>query len=157
MPASGAVVIGSQSRFVLQPREEAVDVFYLLDISNNQSVPVNPPAPFAFDMPDGATGTAIMDGSSPQASVKGTPRRRCRAVRAGPHLRAGRRVAAGRGRLDRDRAEAAGQPRRAGGHRQEVGDTTLKSPQLKEQREMPADGEMFIAGDRRRGGRRPAD
>jgi len=55
--ASGPVVIGSQSRFVLQPREEAVDVFYLLDISNNQSVPVNPPAPFAFDMPDGASGT----------------------------------------------------------------------------------------------------
>ena len=29
---------------------------------------VNPPVPFAFDMPDGAVGTAIMEGSSPQAS-----------------------------------------------------------------------------------------
>src|SRR5512141_1609466 len=54
---TGPVVIGDQSRFVLQPREEAVDIFYLLDVSNNQSVPVNPPAPFVFDMPAGATGT----------------------------------------------------------------------------------------------------
>ncbi|HMB79053.1 MAG TPA: hypothetical protein VKI43_03260, partial [Vicinamibacterales bacterium] len=68
---TGAVVIGDQSRFVIQPREEAVDLFVLLDISNDQRVPVNPPAPFVFDMPTAASGTAIMDGSSPQESVKG--------------------------------------------------------------------------------------
>src|SRR3954468_1002799 len=39
---SGTVVIGPQSRIVLQPRDEAVDVFYLLDITNNAGVPVNP-------------------------------------------------------------------------------------------------------------------
>src|SRR5580765_5735751 len=68
---SGAVSIGDQSRFVVQPREEAVDVFYLLDIANNQTVPVNPPTPFVFDLPSGASGSAIMDGASPKASVKG--------------------------------------------------------------------------------------
>src|SRR5882757_6335535 len=68
---TGTVSIGEQSRFVLQPREEAVDLFYLLDIANNQTVPVNPPAPFVFELPAGASGSTIMDGSSPQASVKG--------------------------------------------------------------------------------------
>src|SRR4051794_2521757 len=53
---TGPVVIGEQSRFVLQPREEAVDVFYLLDIENKQSVAVNPATPFDFEMPDGASG-----------------------------------------------------------------------------------------------------
>ncbi len=116
---SGAVVVGSQSRFVLQPREEGVDVFYLLDISNNQSVPVNPPAPFAFDMPDGATGTTIMDGSSPQASVKGT-----RVTVAGPFapghtfVQVAASLPADDGSIA-DRAKASRQSRRAGGHRQE--------------------------------------
>jgi hypothetical protein len=142
---TGPVVLGSQSRFVLQPREEAVDAFYLFDISNTQSVPVNPPTPFAFDMPDGASGTTIMDGSSPQASVKGT-----RVTVAGPFAPGHTFVQV-----------ATSLPAEGGGIEiaqklpakldelavivKKVGDTTLKSPQLKEQREMPAEGEMFIA------------
>jgi hypothetical protein len=143
---SGAVVVGSQSRFVLQPREEGVDVFYLLDISNTQSVPVNPPTPFAFDMPDGATGTTIMDGSSPQASTKGT-----RVTVAGPFapghtfVQVAASLPADDGsiqiaqRLPANLEELAVIVKK-------VGAITLKSPQLKEQREMPAQGEMFIAG-----------
>ena len=143
---TGAVVVGSQSRFVLQPREEGVDVFYLLDISNNQSVPVNPPAPFAFDMPDGATGTAIMDGSSPQASVKGT-----RVTVAGPFAPGHTFVQVAASLPADDGSIAIAQRLPANLEElavivKKVGDTTLKSPQLKEQREMPAQGEMFIAG-----------
>src|SRR3954462_5895470 len=59
---AGPVSIGEQSRFVLQPRAEAVDAFYLLDIANNQTVPVNPPTPFEFDLPSDAAGATIMDG-----------------------------------------------------------------------------------------------
>jgi hypothetical protein len=144
--AAGSVAIGSQSRFVLQPREEGVDVFYLLDISNTQSVPVNPPAPFAFDMPDGATGTTIMDGSSPQASVKGT-----RVTVAGPFAPGHTFVQVAASLPAEDGSIEIAQKLPANLEElavivKKVGGTTLKSPQLREQREMPAQGEMFIAG-----------
>ena len=67
---SGQVVIGGQTRIIVQPGEETVEVYYLLDIVNNARAPVSPPAEFVFDMPNGATGTGILDGSSPAASVK---------------------------------------------------------------------------------------
>jgi hypothetical protein len=143
---TGAVVIGDQSRFVLQPREESVDVFYLLDIANNQSVPVNPPTAFAFDMPDGASGTAIMDGSSPQASVKGL-----RVTVEGPFapghtfVQVATSLPAEGGTLDIAQKLPANLSQLAIIVKK-LGETTLKSPQLKEQREMPADGEIFIAG-----------
>jgi len=143
---AGAVVVGSQSRFVLQPREEAVDVFYLLDISNTQSVPVNPPAPFAFDMPDGASGTTIMEGSSPQASVKGA-----HVSVAGPFAPGHTFVQVAATLPAEDGSIEIAQKLPANLEElavivKKLGDTSLKSPQLREQREMPAEGEMFIAG-----------
>lgn len=142
---TGPVVIGEQSRFVLQPREEAIELFYLLDIANNQGVPVNPPSPFVFDMPDGASGTAIMDGSSPQASVKGT-----RVTVQGPFAPGHTfvQVAAALPALDGAIDIAQKLPANLDQLAvivKKIGETTLKSPQLKEQREMPADGETFIA------------
>ena len=143
---TGPVVIGEQSRFVMQPREEAVEVFYLLDIANNQTVPVNPPTPFVFDMPPGAIGTAIMDGSSPQASVKGLHvtvqgpfapghtfvQVACELPAPGGWIEIAQRLPANLEQL----AVVV----------KKVGETSVKSPQLKEQREMPADGDVFIAG-----------
>lgn len=142
---TGPVVLGAQSRFVVQPREEAVDLFYLLDIANNQSAAVNPPAPFVFDMPDGALGTAIMDGSSPQASVKGL-----RVTVAGPFapghtlVQVASALPAEGGSIDIAQRMPADLESLAVIVKK-LGDTALKSPQLKEQREMPADGETFIA------------
>src|SRR5207248_1186336 len=71
-PVSGRVAIGGQSRIILEPDDDGVRVYYLLEIVNAARSPVNPPAPFAFDMPSGAVGTTILEGSSPQASVKDT-------------------------------------------------------------------------------------
>ena len=142
---TGAVVIGDQSRFVMQPREEAVELFYLLDISNTQSVPVNPPTPFAFDVPAGAVGTAIMDGSSPQASVKGL-----RVTVQGPFapghtfVQVAYSLPAEDGSIDLAQKLPANLAQLSVIVKK-IGDTTLKSPQLKEQREMPADGDVFIA------------
>src|SRR3954462_3512115 len=143
--ATGEVSIGSQSRFVLQPRDEGVDAFYLLDISNNQSVPVNPPTPFVFDMPDGASGTPIMEGSSPQASVNGA-----HVTVAGPFapghtfVQVATSLPAEDGWIEIAQKLPAKLDELAVVVKK-VGDTTLKSPQLKEQREMPAEGETFIA------------
>jgi hypothetical protein len=142
---TGPVVIGDQSRFVMQPREEAVEVFYLLNITNNQRAPVNPPTPFALDMPAGAIGTAIMDGSSPQASVKGL-----RVTVQGPFapgqtlVQVAFELPAQDGSIDIAQKLPANLGQLAVIVKK-VGETTLKSPQLKEQREMPAEGDVFIA------------
>jgi hypothetical protein len=143
---TGPVVIGDQSRFVMQPREEAVEVFYLLDIANNLTVPVNPPTPFVFDMPTGAIGTAIMDGSSPQASVKGL-----RVTVQGPFapghtfVQVACELPAPGGWIEIAQRLPANLEQLAVVVKK-VGETRVKSPQLKEQREMPADGDVFIAG-----------
>jgi hypothetical protein len=68
---TGPVVLGGETRLVLEPGDEVVDVYYLLDIVNNSSTPVTPATPFRFDMPAGAQGTTLMDGSSPLAKTSG--------------------------------------------------------------------------------------
>src|SRR5438093_3628428 len=45
-PISGQVVLGNQSRIVIEPGDESVQVFYLLDIENSARAPVNIAAPF---------------------------------------------------------------------------------------------------------------
>ncbi len=142
---TGAVEIGDQSRIVMQPREEAVELFYLLDINNRENVPVNPPTPFTFDLPSGATGSAIMDGSSPQASVKGL-----RVTVQGPFapghtfVQVASELPATNGSIDIAQKLPANLTQLSVIVKK-LGETTLKSPQLKEQREMPADGEVYIA------------
>ncbi|MBI3264338.1 MAG: hypothetical protein HYZ58_14475 [Acidobacteria bacterium] len=70
-PVPGLVVLGEQTRFVVEFQEDALQVFYLVDILNNARAPVKTEAPLMFDMPAGATGTTILEGSSPQAVAKG--------------------------------------------------------------------------------------
>jgi hypothetical protein len=68
----GQVVLSSQSRIVMEPGDETVTVYYLLAIVNRAQTPVTPPSVFMFDMPREAIGTAIMEGSTKQASVQDT-------------------------------------------------------------------------------------
>ena len=145
-PSPGRSSSAPQSRIVMQPREEAVDVFYLLDIANSAQRAGEPAGAVRVRHAAGAAWRGIMQGSSPQASVNGAARHRAGAVRAGQHLRAGRVRAAGRER--RASTSRSGSRPRSSISRsssRKSGDTTLRSPQLKEQRELPADGEMFIA------------
>ena len=67
----GSVVIGGESRIVIEPTEETVSVYYILDIVNGATAPVNPEKPFVFTLPASATGTTVIQGSSPLASNKG--------------------------------------------------------------------------------------
>jgi hypothetical protein len=69
---SGQVVLSGETRLVIEPRDEVLDVYYLLDIVNNDRAPVNPSTPFEFDMPKGATSATIMQGSSPLATASGS-------------------------------------------------------------------------------------
>ncbi|MEQ1868414.1 MAG: hypothetical protein ABL961_00125 [Vicinamibacterales bacterium] len=67
----GAVVLAGSSRIVIEPGEETLSVFYILDIVNNASGPVMPPVPFQFDMPAAMLNVGVLPGSSPLASNKG--------------------------------------------------------------------------------------
>ena len=105
-PIAGQVVLGPQSRIVVEPADEAVNVFYLLDISNTSRAPVNPPAPFVFDLPGGRQQCRHHAGLVAAGERQWTARHRGRTVSAGLDVRAGGvRDAAGRrlGRLSRKR------------------------------------------------------
>jgi hypothetical protein len=142
---SGQVIMTDQSRIVMETGDEAVSVFYLLEIENTARVPVNPPTLFAFDVPKEAVGTGIMEGSTPMASLSNR-----RVVVQGPFppgrtfLQVGMSLPAASGAVEIHQvfpANLAGLAVIA----QKTGDATLSSPQIQRQREMPADGRTFIA------------
>jgi hypothetical protein len=126
--------------------DEAAQVFYLLDVANNARVPVNLKTPFVFDLPKGAEGAGIMQGSSPKASVSGGTQ----VTVDGPfppghtYVQVGWQIAAGSGTVDIAQRFPATLEQLAVVVKK-VGGTTLSSPQIKEQRELPAQGETFIA------------
>jgi len=66
----GTVALAGQSRFVLEMADEAIDVYYLLDIVNASSAPVQPKTPLVFDLPVGARGATVLEGSSPQGKAQ---------------------------------------------------------------------------------------
>ena len=66
----GTIVLGGDSRIVIEFADDELEVFYLLDIMNAGSAPVKT-EPLVFEMPAGAQGTGLLEGSSPQATVDG--------------------------------------------------------------------------------------
>lgn len=70
--APGAVYLAGNTRFVFELVDEALQVYYLLDVVNNASAPMNSQQPLIFDMPSGAQSTTILEGSSPQATARGS-------------------------------------------------------------------------------------
>jgi hypothetical protein len=142
---TASLTIGSQSRIVMQPGEDTVEVFYLLDIANNATVAVNPPSPFVFDLPQSAPSGTIMQGSSKQASINGT-RVTVQAPFAPGHtfVEVAFELPGGSGMVDIAQQFPANFEQLAVVVKK-VGETTLSSIQIKEQHELPADGEVFIA------------
>jgi hypothetical protein len=142
---TGAVSIGNQSRFVLEPGDEAVRVFYLLMINNGQSTPVTPPQAFTFDAPADAAGTTILEGSSPLATANGT-----RVTVQGPFppgqtfLQVGYELPSTGGSVQiQQRFPAPLEELNV--VVKKVGDTRLSSGQIRAQQDMAAEGEQFIA------------
>ncbi len=68
----GQVVLGGETRMVIEPGDEVVDLYYMIDIVNNASTPVNTASLFTFDVPKGATPATLFRGSSPLAAATGT-------------------------------------------------------------------------------------
>jgi hypothetical protein len=143
--AAGVVSIGGQTRIIIEPGDETVSVYYLLDIANNAKTPVNPPAAFAFDLPADATGATILEGSSPKASVAGT------SVRVANPFPPGRTLVQAAFQLPAGGASLVVTQRFPANLDQlavvvkKFGDTKLSSPQISRQQDMTTSGETFIA------------
>src|SRR5687767_4812248 len=67
----GVVEIGPESRVVIEFQDDTLTVFYLLEIVNNARTPIDIGGPLLIELPTGAAGASMMQGSSPNASVRG--------------------------------------------------------------------------------------
>ncbi|MSO83997.1 MAG: hypothetical protein EXQ53_12010 [Acidobacteria bacterium] len=70
-PVQGVVVAGPNSRVVMEFRDDTLQVFYVLDILNNARTRVDIGGPLIIDLPSGAGGASVLQGSSPTATVSG--------------------------------------------------------------------------------------
>jgi hypothetical protein len=67
----GVVEIGPESRIILEYQDDNLTVFYLLEIINNARTPIDIGGPLLIQLPTGAAGASMMQGSSPSASALG--------------------------------------------------------------------------------------
>src|SRR3954470_12259971 len=67
----GTVVFGEQSRFVIEVGDDALNVFNILQIVNTAKRPVQTDAPLVFQLPKGAQGVGMIEGSAPNGVAAG--------------------------------------------------------------------------------------
>jgi len=67
----GVVVLAPTSQVVVELQDDRLNVFYMIEVLNTARTPVDPGGPLVFDLPTGAIGAALMDGSSKQGTVIG--------------------------------------------------------------------------------------
>lgn len=68
----GVVVLGGDSRIVLEFNNDSLFAFYLLEIVNSARTRVDIGGPLVLQLPPEAAGAQIREGSSPDAEVDGT-------------------------------------------------------------------------------------
>lgn len=143
---TGIVVLGEQSRFVIELGDGGLNVFNIFEIQNTARTPVQPAVPIVFPLPSGAAHLALLEGSSPLAvaagdrvNVKGPFPPGATLVQfaytmpyTGGSTSITQRVPAGLARL----SVAA----------QKVGAMTMTSQQVAQQRDMSAEGQTYMVG-----------
>lgn len=70
-PVRGSVALSPNTRVLMEFRDDALQVFYVLEILNNARARVDIGGPLIVDLPSGAAGATVLEGSSPAASVSG--------------------------------------------------------------------------------------
>ena len=123
-----------------------MSVFYILEIMNTARAPVNPTAPFLFDVPKAAVNTTILQGSSPLATSTGN------------HIRVGGPFPSGKttvqigldlplsdGALDFQQAFPA-TLESFGVIAKKAGDMKMTSPQIAQQQDTTVEGTPVIIG-----------
>ena len=75
--APGSIVLGGQSRIVLELAEESLEVFCLIDVLNPAASPVTLSAPIVLEAPAGATGESHESHSCHEVGHDGHSKRPC--------------------------------------------------------------------------------
>jgi hypothetical protein len=70
-PVKGIVVFGGNTRVLMQFNDDALDVYYVLEIVNSARARVDIGGPLLIELPTAAVGASVLEGSSPSASVEG--------------------------------------------------------------------------------------
>jgi len=65
----GVVEFGPESRLILEFQDDNLTLFYILEVINNARTPIDIGGPLILELPTGASGAVMLEGSSPQASV----------------------------------------------------------------------------------------
>ncbi len=144
---TGELAIGGRSRIVIEPDDESVRVYYLLEILNNQPAPVNPSSLFMFDAPREAQGTTIMEGSQKEATVSDNTIRVQGPFPPGESfIQIGYSLPAPSGSVQIAQAFPATLDHLPVMVKKMGGTTTLSSPQIDRQQEMPLEGDAYIVG-----------
>jgi hypothetical protein len=67
----GTVTLGPESRIVVDFADERLNVYYVVQVLNPTSTPVDIGGPLVFELPQTARSTTVMQGSSPNAKPNG--------------------------------------------------------------------------------------
>jgi hypothetical protein len=143
----GTVVFGGDTRLLMQFRDDALQVYYVLDIVNNARNRVDIGGPLIIDLPSSAAGAGTLEGSTPSATVNGN-----RLTIVGPFAPGTTSVEVGfQLRYDsstltfEQKWPAAIQQVTVGV--QKVGNLTISSPQFLQTRDLSTeDGMVFLIG-----------
>lgn len=68
-PVQGVVVLGQNSRIILEFSNDTLTAFYVLEIVNSARTRVDVGEPIVIELPEFAVGAQAMDGNSPRAEV----------------------------------------------------------------------------------------
>jgi hypothetical protein len=143
---TGTVVLGEQSRFVVEMADEALSVFYILEVVNGARVPVQPAEPLIFELPADAQGAGALEGSGAQVAIAGH-----RVTVQGPFAAGSTLVQFGYSLPITGATLSLAQKLPVALDQfslmaQKVGPMEVHSPQIAEHRDMPVQGQTFIVG-----------
>ena len=145
--APGAVTFGDQSRFVIETGDDALNVFYILQIVNPATAAVDGGGPLVFDLPEGAVGAGVLQGSAPNAVAAGS-----KVTVTGPFapgntlVQFAYSIPLGSERIVLAQKLPAALTR-VTVIAQRIGAMQLSSPQIAQRREMAADGQTYVVGE----------
>jgi hypothetical protein len=142
----GIVVLGDQSRFVFEFNDEGISVFNIFQIVNTARTPVQPLEPIVFNLPDGAEGAAVLQDSSPQATLAG------RQIKVAGPFAPGATLVQFAYTVEYTGAALTLEQKLPVGMTQfavlaqKVGNMHLLSPQMAQHRDMTAEGQTYVVG-----------
>lgn len=143
----GVVEFGPESRIIFEFQDDTLTVFYLLEVINNARTPIDIGGPIQMELPTGASGASMMQGSSPSALVRGDLLTITGPFAPGKTLaqvgfslpQAGAATV-----IEQKWPVALGQLFVAA---EKVGAMQMSSPQLTDTREVNSEGQVFIMGN----------